>query len=262
MGQPTCVLCAHYRPQAETHPPDRAQTCPSGRRRIEAELLALRSGYRRLLEPEYEEQELPAARRLRVGEAGRRDAVNTLLPGAAVSARSNQSQVTGTRDRRLPVPSHADLTAPAQRGSVTDTYLDQTGRHSVASVLLEWISYWCERFLPSIRPPKPSVEQMIDWIVGVRLEQVADQDPHIVDFAQELQELLLAVRGELGDLDPRKQPMWGIPCPRCALVSQLLLDPDDPDEYRECANCNLLMTRGEYRDYLRALVEKERPAKK
>lgn len=245
MSQPFCVLCAHYHPRAELHAPDRGQTCIAGRRRLEWELMSLRSSYSRLLE-------------LQIDDTGARDAASQRLPAAPVPAPSRQPNVSGTRERKIPLNDLADLTAAARTGTVSDPYRDQTGRHSVATVINEWVAGWHERFFAYQRRPEPTVDAMLQWLIGVRLDLICDADPAVADFAEEVGDLRVAVRTYLGENEAKRVPMWGVACPGCQLTSQLMLDPDDPDHYRECDNCGKLMTREEYYQHLRYLVDRYR----
>jgi hypothetical protein len=242
MSQPVCVLCAYYHPRAETHVPDRGQTCINGRRRLEHELMVLRSSYRRLLE-------------MQTNDAGANDAASQSLPAAPVPAPSRQPSVSGSKERRIPLTDAADLTAQAQVGSVSDPFGDQVGHHSVATVLNEWVTAWHERFFGNQTRPAPTVEALLGWLIGVRMDLICDAEEAIVDFAAELHDVRAAIYGHLGENKRKPQPMWGVSCPRCELVSQLMLDPEDPDHYRECANCGKLMTQEEYHAHLIDLVE-------
>lgn len=246
MSDRICVLCAYYHPRADPHFPDRGQTCAAGRRRLEHDLIAVRAGYLRLLE--LGDDGLPGAK----------DAASRKLPAATVPTPSNQPAVTGTRDRRIPLTDVTDLLAAAQTGSVTDPYRDQVGRHSIATVLNEWVLAWHERYFANQRRPVPAAPALIDWLAGVRLELVCDADPAITDFAAELAELRGVIRHHLGETRKKLQPMWGVACPRCELMSQLMLDPEDPDRYRECAHCGRLLTDDEYRTHLSKLVDRYR----
>lgn len=249
MSQPICVLCPYYYPHADPHAPDRGQTCDGARRRLEHELLVLRAGYRRLLE-------------LNQVQVGAKDATSQQLPAAAVPAPSKQPQVSGSKERQIPLSDVADLTAAAQRGAVRDPYGDQVGHHSVATVLNEWVGAWHERFFVNQRRPAPTVEAMLDWLLGVRLDLVCDADDAIVDFAEEVHDLRAVIRTHLGESGRKPVPMWGVPCPRCQVVSQLMIHPDDPDHYRECANCGKLMTQDEYHAHLRDLLDRYREMRK
>jgi hypothetical protein len=105
-----CVLCAFYYPDAERHLPDRTQTCETGRRKLERDRLTVRSMYLRLAEPE------PTVWATRwVDRDGRlslvQDEVADALPAAPVPARSRAPQVTGSRERQLPIDvDQVDLT--------------------------------------------------------------------------------------------------------------------------------------------------------
>lgn len=245
MNERICVLCAHYHPRADPHAPDRGQTCAGGRRRLEHEVMTLRLSYRRLTD-------------LADREAGAKDGASQQLPAAPIPATSKQPNVSGSRERQILVGDIADLTAPAQTGSVSDPYGDQVGHHSVATVLNEWVATWHERYFSNQTRPAPTVEGLLGWLLGVRLELVCDADSAICDFAAEVSDLRGLIRYHLGESTPKKQPMWGVACPRCDMMSQLMLDPEEPDRYRECGNCGKLMTQDEYHAHLRKLVDRYR----
>jgi Zn ribbon nucleic-acid-binding protein len=240
-----CVLCAYYHPRADPHPADRSQTCINGRRRLEHELMVLGSSYRRLLE-------------MQVDDTGAKDAASKSLPAGPVPAPSRQPSVSGSKERRIPLTDVADLTAPAQIGAVHDPFGDQVGHHSVATVLNEWVTAWHERFFGNQKRPAPTVEALLAWLIGVRMDLICDADEAVVDFAVELRDLRAAIYGHLGENKRKPQPMWGVACPRCNLTSQLMLDPEDPDHYRECANCGKLMTQDEYHAHLVKWVDQYR----
>ncbi len=246
MSQPICVLCAHYHPRTETHAPDRGQTCATGRRRLEHDVMVLRSSYRRLVE-------------LQTADVtGAKDAASRKLPAAPVPAPSKQPMVSGSKARTIPLTDVADLTAGAHPGGVHDPHHDQVGHHSVATLLNEWVDRWHEHFFSYQRRPEPTLEAMTGWLLGVRLELVADADAAIADFAQEIRDMQAVIRFHLGESPRRRAPMWGVPCPRCRLMSQLMLDPEDPDRRRECASCGKLMAESEYHAYLRNLTDQYR----
>ncbi len=245
MTERICVLCAYYHPRADTHAPDRGQSCIEGRRRLEHELLTVRAGYLRLLEQH-------------TTEVGAKDTPSQQMPAATVPSPSKQPMVTGTKERRILLTDASDLTAPAQIGSVADPHLDQVGCISIATVLNEWIGAWHLRYFANQRHPGRGALSLIDWLIGVRLDLVCDADPAIADFADELHDLRGKMRHALGESQKRPQPMWGVACPRCKLTSQLMLDPEDPRRYRECGNCGQLLTEEEYHYHLRKLVDEYR----
>lgn len=257
-----CVLCAVYHPDAERHYPDRTQTCEMGRRRLDRDRLTVRSMYLRLTE---EEPPVSANRWVDLDRQPRlvRDPVAEALGAAPVPAPSKQPMVTGSRERAIPIDvDRVDLTAAAQTGTVTDPHGDQTGHLSVATVLNDWVIGWIEQFFPTETPPPATAEALLDWLGGIRLEILAETDPGIAEFAEQLAGLRRALRGALHETPPKPQVMWSVPCRRCELVSTLVLDPDDPDRYRECGvpGCGLLLTEAEYREHLVAEVERQRPA--
>jgi Zn ribbon nucleic-acid-binding protein len=250
MSPPTCILCAFYHPQAEPHLPEMTgpgrQTCAAGLRRLEHELLSIRSAFRRL------EDEVRA-------EPGARDAISMRLPSAPVPAPSSQPHVSGSKERQLPIDvNRADLLLPVVPGYVQDPYGDQHGYIPVATRLNEWAAEWHDRWYPYENYPATDAISLINWMLGVRLLQAANHEEAIVEFAQEMRDLRGALRSVLGESKPAPVIMWGVSCPRCKLISQLALDPEDPDHYRECANCGLLLTRAEYLSHLRDLVDTHR----
>lgn len=246
MSEQICILCNFYTPRAETHRPDRTRTCQVGRRRLERDRLAVRAMYLRLIE---EQPDL----------IGAKDAISVLMPMAITPGKSNKPQVTGTREKQLPINVDAfDLTAAAQVGPVHDERGDQTGRLSVATVLNEWVAGWHQQFFSAETCPVPDAVRLLDWLGGIRLELLCEVDPGIADFARELGELRNQLYGALGESEPPPAVMWGVPCPRCNTVSQLKLKLDDPNRYRECDNCGKLLTEAEYKDWLKVRVEQER----
>ncbi len=250
MSQPVCILCAYYHPKAETHlaswsQPGR-QCCSAGLRRLEHELVSLRAAFQRLQEGVGAE---PAAK----------DAVSQLLPGAPVPSPSNQPSVSGTKERRLPIDvTRVDLLLPAGGEYVRDPNRDQTGNLSVATVLNEWVAAWHDRFYSSHGYPRTDAISLIDWISGHRLYWVAEHDEAITDFAEEIRDLRSLLAGALGEVEKIPVTMWGVPCPKCQLVSQLELNPEDPDHYRICISCGAMLSRTEYMEHLRSIVDQHR----
>jgi Zn ribbon nucleic-acid-binding protein len=248
MSQPTCVLCAYYHPRAEPHPPGgaEAQCCPAGQRRLEHDLLSLKAAFRRL------DEEIAA-------EIGAKDRVSQALPGAPTASPSNQPRVTGSKERQLPIDvARIDLLLPAARGYVRDPYRDQAGHHSVATVLNEWIAFWHRRWFYGQPYPATDAISLIDWILEARFVHVVQHEPAIAEFAQEVREVRVQLRGALRETPPKRATMWGVPCPRCRIISQLTLDPDDPNRYRECDNCGVMLTKDEYMEHLRGIVDQHR----
>lgn len=248
MSQPTCILCAYYHPQADPHVPEPGwQICLSAQRRLEHELLGIRASYRRLGDEVGAE---PAAR----------DAISQILPSSPTPSPSNQPRVTGSRERQLPISAERiDLLLPVVPGYVRDLRHDQVGHHSVATVINEWVAEWHDRWYYHERYPPTTASGLIDWILAPpRLQRVCQAAEALADLADELRSLRSRLRYALGEAEKKPVIMWGVSCPRCQLVSQLQLDQEDPDHYRECGNCGLLLSREEYLQHLRDLVDAHR----
>lgn len=250
MSQPTCILCAYFYPHAEPHLPEMTgagrQTCAAGLRRLEHELMSIRSAFKRLSEQV-------------AAEPGARDAVSQRLPSAPVPGPSSQPQVSGTKERRLPIDvNRADLLLPVVPGYVRDPHHDQLGFVPVATRLNEWVAEWHDRWYSHESYPATDAVSLINWMLGMRLMHAVNHEEAIADFAEEMRELRNTLRGVLGDSKAKPVIMWGVSCPRCKLISQLRLDPEEPNHYRECGNCGVLLTRDEYLQHLRDLVDAHR----
>lgn len=251
MFQSTCVLCRVYRPNLEGHYPDQEQTCDYSRRRLERDRMDVLSMFRRLSELD---EELVGTRSLDDGRP--KDPVAALLPMANTPGRSKKPSVSGSKDRQLPINVQVvDLLRDASTKSVTADD-DQIGSFSVATILYGWANYWRLSFERSVTPLPLRTPELGRWI-GQRLEAFAEQDPEIWRFAETLMGLKSQLRSALGEQTPKAIVMWGVPCRRCDSMSTLVLDPEDPDSYRECSNeaCRLLMTEAEYKAWLIEIVE-------
>jgi hypothetical protein len=251
MSQDTCVLCRVYRPKLEAHYPDRTQTCDYGRRRLERDRMDVLSMYRRLAE---QDEELIGTRD--TAEGFPKDPLAALMPMANTPGQSKRPSVSGSKERQLPINVEVvDLLRDANsRKPSTDE--DQVGSLSVATVLHGWANYWRLALEHSVTPLPMRVPELMKWI-GYRLTRFTEEDPEIGRFAEVLIGLKGQLRGALGEQTPKPEVMWGVPCRRCDTVSTLVLDPDDPDRYRECSNeeCGLLMTEDEYKAWLVEIVE-------
>jgi hypothetical protein len=251
MSQTTCVLCRVYRPKLEAHYPDRAQTCDYGRRRLERDRMDVLTMYRRLAE---QDEELVGTRDTADGLP--KDPIAALMPMANTPGRSKKPSVSGSKERQLPINVEVvDLLRDASWREPS-VHEDQVGTLSIATVLHGWANYWRLSVEGSVSPLPLRVPDLMKWI-GYRLARFADEDPEIWRFAETLIGLKGQLRSALGEQTPKPEVMWGVRCRRCDTVSTLVLDPDDPDRYRECSNeqCGLLMTEDEYKAWLIEIVE-------
>lgn len=253
MSQTTCVLCQTYRPKLENHCPDRAQTCEYGRRRLDTDRLDLASMYRRLVESRATD-ELIGTRDSADGTP--KDPIAALMPMANTPGRSKKPSVSGSRERQLPIDVEiVDLLRDANPGYPSSGQ-DQIGTLSVATILHGWANHWRLSIDRSVTPIPLTAEALMQWI-GPRLSRYVEVDSEIGRFAEVLVGLKGQLRHALGEQTPKPEVMWGVPCRRCDTVSSLVLDPEDPDRYRECTNdgCGLLLTEEEYKAWLVQIVE-------
>lgn len=255
MLEPSCVLCQVYHPKADKHAPDRNWTCERGRRRLRSDLESIRSMFVRIRE---EEAEVIGTRYTMDGAP--RDPLAVLMPMANTPGRSKNPSVSGSKEKQVPINVNViDLTAPANPQRPVD-YMDpdQIGHVGVADALYEWAASWQNMLTQGQGQLKPPLEavKLIEWM-NPRLEMVWDLDRGIWQFANMLLSIKSALRGALDENDPRPIVMWGVACRRCNSMSTLVLDPEDPDRYRECSleGCRLLMTEEEYKAWLVELVE-------
>lgn len=247
----TCTLCAVYSSRG-LNPADGGGSCYWCRQQLDRDAAAVRAMYHRALEAD------DAA----LHEATARDTVSRLLPMAPTPPPSSQPRVSGSRERSIPINVRLlDLTGPV----VTETGDyghgdDQVGDVSVGTVLWAWAVHW-RRLLPSQLPtlPKPDGRALLDWLSPAVLDVVVAQTGQVSTFAWQLRTIRRSLQSLLGDTVPYPAVMWGVPCRRCDLVSTLVLDLEDPDHFRECTSCGLLMTEQEYKLWLRQLVEALRP---
>lgn len=130
-----------------------------------------------------------------------------------------------------------------------ESYDDQAGHLSVASVLDGWVRDWREHRDRGEGLPDPLVPTLCRWL-GDRLEDACDDHPAIGDFAEELRELRRALYGQLGlfDVPDYKQ---GVPCRACDMLT---LVRHSGSEYTECSTCGLLLSADEYGTWVALLA--------
>jgi hypothetical protein len=252
MSIQTCLLCVVYNRSSEPQHADREQTCPRCRLQLEHDFTAVWAMYGRAGE---DEEEIADGRTRPDG--GPREIIARLLPMAATPPPSSQPRVSGTRERSIPINVRLmDLLGPVRDLDVGYAYADdQIGDASIASMLHAWAARWRELAFSYQRMPGTTGDELMSWLSGVRLEIVMERDPKIGLFAWQLRSVRRTLQSLLGDTVPYPQVMWGVPCRRCDLVSTLVLDHEDPDHYRECTACGLLLTEEEYRTWLKQIVQ-------
>ncbi|MEU4218103.1 hypothetical protein [Actinoplanes sp. NPDC026623] len=256
MTDSTCICCAVYRPDATPHTPTDGPVCAVCRRRLHRDVAAIGRLHHDLTTPEPVEGdqrliEVVGDDGTPTGERRWADPAAALLPVGAISARSGQPIVTGTRDPVTPVDlDTVDLTAPANHTTVQDPHHDQIGHISAATILDSWCHALHVAVFPLDRRPDATVAALVSWLTGgwaeSRLDTACSQYPAVADLAGEIRRLCGAMRGAAGEIEPKPQVLWGVPCRRCNLASGLVRD----EEYIECGNCQLLLTDAEYRAWL------------
>src|SRR5690349_5652729 len=125
-----------------------------------------------------------------------------LLPANLAPGRHHGQRVSGSREAPLPLRvDPLDLLMPARAATVHDTYRDQVGQVSIASVLDSWVRDWRDVRDRGEGLPTPTVVDLARWL-GNRLEWAADLHPAVDEFAAELRKMrggLAAVVGVKSD---------------------------------------------------------------
>jgi len=149
-------------------------------------------------------------------------------------------RVSGSREAPLPLlVDPLDLRMPPQLGTVHDTFGDQIGEISVATVLESWARDWQTYWWATL--PPPSVGQLSHWL-GLRLEKACDEHPAIDEFALAVRELIRTLRRVNGQLGPMFD-LLDVPCRRCDWLS---LVPVAQQDRVECLHCGDLASGEEY----------------
>jgi hypothetical protein len=132
---------------------------------------------------------------------------------AAPGSGSGQARVSGSSEQslgvRIPV---LDLIGPANPGTVHDTFGDQSGLVSVATVLDSWATDWAE--LRGEARPLPTVARLSEWLLN-RLPWASEHHPALADFSQDLHRTAWALRAANGDLPGDDEHKDGIECAKC-----------------------------------------------
>lgn len=264
MTDRACVLCMVYRPDKQPRSTERPPVCEHDRSRLVRELAAVGAMHDRLVNPPPIDADRRRANVLDkqgrpTGELRWRDPVAAVLPVDSIRNGVGAPPVSGSREALVPVNLTAlDLTGAARRPNPTADARahpeDQIGRLSVATALDSWVRDWRDLLYRDHRLPVPVVPTLSAWLSN-RIDDACDRHPIIADFAAELRDLASALRGALGETEPRPVLLDGIPCRKCDLVS-LLRRPGD--EYIDCDGCGLLYTEGEYREWVGRLYGYEK----
>src|SRR5690554_6207766 len=262
----SCIICHIYRPDSQPRLPHTPPACDGDRRLLDSHLADLPDLHHRLAEPEPEPVEdrwyplhHPATRtRPAATTLHRAEPLDAVGGAGPVPGQSSKPRVSGSRERPAPVSlDQIDLTAPARPASrrvmvraaagLIDGE-DQIGHLSVATELDAWAREWRDTLWPDHHLPVPTVAVLVDCLRH-RLDDAIDQHPALDEFAADIRDLRSALRGALGETDPRPETdrYVGITCRRCDLRAVLMRRPGDA--YIECGSCGILYTEDELADW-------------
>lgn len=190
------------------------------------------------------------------------DPVAHPLTAGPISGAAAAPHVSGTGVAPVPVRVDVvDLLAaarPASRALLARGVLgldeDQVGHLSAATILDTYVRDWAAVRGEGL-PATPDVHTLCRWLLD-RLDWACVEWLRVDEFADELRELHAALSAAAGELPARPEPR-DRECPRCDMPT-LVLDLDTG--YTECTDedCRALLTEDEYRDYLRALLDRVR----
>lgn len=168
---------------------------------------------------------------------------------AAPKTGKGQARVSGSSEQSLGVSIPVlDLIGPARPGTVHDTFGDQTGMASVATILDSWCTDWAHLRGRGEARPLPTVPRLAEWLAK-RLDWAVREHPALDDFASDLHRTVAALRSANGDLPVEDDHKDGIECPRCDLMSLY-----DTGDFIECVEssygCGKLLKPGEYAQWV------------
>jgi predicted Zn-ribbon and HTH transcriptional regulator len=228
--------------------------CPADRKRLPRAGLVCDGCARRLVAQLAELPELVdelAARELELGTHGL-DPVGVMFPAASVVSKAKAQRVSGTRERPVPLSLDAvDLTSRARGGFVRDALGDQTGQHSVATILDLWVhdlraQHHAHELLPTARVP-----DMVAWLVD-RIPDACEHFGAIGDFAAEVRRMRSALRAQLGLVAYDDELKDGVQCPKCD--SRAALHQANGSDWVECWVCGVLLSVGQYNEWASLLA--------
>jgi hypothetical protein len=264
-----CVTCPALRPDKDPRQPNQPPVCDGDRTHLDRILVEIGNLYADLVNDE--PPIIDTRQHERFGTAyltnGRRhtfsrgmfpsDPLAALGGVAPINSRSRQPNVSGSRERPLPINTAAvDLKAPARSGNLTPAAVpdDQIGHLSAATILNAWARDIRDLIHPDQHLPAPTVPELVMWIRH-RLPTVCDQHPNIADLAEALRNLRGTLRATTGQTETRPEPCTGIPCKQCDLATLAR----HPGGTIECGNpnCQAVLYEEEYTDWLKTLTAQQ-----
>lgn len=129
------------------------------------------------------------------------------------------------------------------------------GHQSAATTLDALIRDIRDEIFPGQHLPPATADQMVMWL-QVRLDDICDRYPRIVDFAEEVRALRGALRSAAGVTEPQPELCPGVACSGCKKKSMFRMPGDT---YRaQCVTCGKLFSDAEYAEAVEAQGKKVR----
>lgn len=256
----SCVTCPVLRPDNDPRLPHYPPVCDGDRALLDRHLVEIANLSDALTNPEPPVVDVRRYERFdRNGDSlgtGWADPTAAVGGVAPINSRSKQPDVSGSRDKPLPIPVHiVDLQAPLRPVRVSQPFRgdaqDQIGHIPVAVMLAEWVRNWRDTLWPGQHLPKPGIDQLVVWL-RTRLQDACDQHPGIADFAEEIRNTRSALRSAAGETEPQPELCVAVPCKRCDLVTLFRQPGGDV----ACANpdCQTVLRADEYADWVKTLA--------
>lgn len=268
----TCICCPVYRADATPRIPHNPPVCDGDRTLLDRHLAdiarldeELRNDEGPIVDDRQHERFGTAyfeGNRRHVFSKGLRpsDPLSALGGVAPINSRSKQPDVSGSRERAIPIRvDEMDLKAPARQPNPTvqarDWPEDQIGRLSAATVLDQWVRDVREALFPDHRLPPATVADLVGWLRH-RVDDICDRHPAVDEFAAEMRDLRGALRGVAGETDPPPERCEGVACKRCNM--QMLFRQSDSDVHCMNVNCTAVYREEEYQDWVKTLAAEQK----
>lgn len=267
-GTGACTTCPVYRPDTDPRPPNRPPVCDGDRTLLGRHLADIRDLITDLADPEppivnqrrYERFGIKynndgTREPVSLGQAWA-DPVASIGGVAPINSRTKQPDVTGSRERPMPINANTiDLQAGARVPHLSTAAHqwpeDQTGHLSAATVLDQWVRDIRDTLHPDHTLPPATVTDMVVWLRN-RVDDICDRHPAVTEFAEEIRALRSALRGVAGEIEAQPERCDGVPCKRCDMMT--LFRQADTDVH--CANpdCSAVYRTDEYQDWVKTFA--------
>lgn len=268
-----CWTCPTFRPDTTARIPNRPPVCDGDRTLIDRHLADIAN-----LHADLSNDEQPLADQRRYERFDRNgaslgevfaDPLAHFGGVAPINSRSKQPNVSGSRERPIPIAVTAlDLRAGARIPGITasphvrtdekrlaEWLGDQIGHLSTSTVLDQWVRDIRDTLYPGHHLPPATVDELVMWLRH-RVEDVCDRHPAITDFAEEIRNLRSTLRSVAGETEPPPERCEGIPCKRCDMTMMFRR----PGGSVDCMypDCSAVYTDDDYLDWVKTLAAEQR----